>query len=162
MGLKQRSKALLCQFQETDLACCCSRDRQVHSTLCPNQLQVWLWRWCHKNYIPAYNYTLRRLWRTVGVIWISMPGTNFNFLFRCFMALTRGSKALYPCPVCLVPHEELSNLFQSFPLRTTSCMWEIWEEGQRLNLGEREAHLRQYGLCDVQVLLAHFFLMYLS
>jgi len=162
MGLKQRSKASLCQFQETDLARCCSWDRQVHSTLCPNRLQVWLWQWCHKNYIPIYNYSLCWLWRTVGVIWILMPGANFNFLFRCFMALMRGSKALYSCPVCLVPCEKLSNLFQSFPLRTTSRMWERWEEGQRLNLGEREAHLRQYGLRDVQVLLAHFLLMYLS
>ena len=76
MGLKRRLKASLCQFQETDLARCCSQDRQVHSTLCPNRLQVWLWWWCHKNYIPTYNDTLRRLWRTVGVIWISMPGAN--------------------------------------------------------------------------------------
>jgi len=91
-----------------------------------------------------------------------MPSANFNFLFRCFMALTRGVKALYPCPVCLVPREELSNVSQSFPLRTTSRMREIWEEGQRLNLGEREAHLKQFGLRDVQVLLAQFFLMYLS
>jgi hypothetical protein len=78
------------------------------------------------------------------------------------MALTRGVTSLYPCPVCLVPREELSNLFQRFPVRTTSCMREIWEEGQRLNLGEREAHLKQYGLRDVKVLLAQFFLMYLS
>lgn len=34
------------------------------------------------------------------------------------MALTRGVNGHYPCPVCLVPQSEQSNLDQSHPLRT--------------------------------------------
>ena len=34
------------------------------------------------------------------------------------MALTRGVNGQYPCPVCLVPQSEQSNLGQSHPLQT--------------------------------------------
>jgi hypothetical protein len=34
------------------------------------------------------------------------------------MALTRGVNGKHPCPVCLVPQAEQSNLGQSHPLQT--------------------------------------------
>ena len=34
------------------------------------------------------------------------------------MALTRGVKGLFPCPVCLVPQSEQSDLTKSYKLRT--------------------------------------------
>ncbi|KIK14665.1 hypothetical protein PISMIDRAFT_116623 [Pisolithus microcarpus 441] len=36
----------------------------------------------------------------------------------CMMCLIRGSKGKRPCPVCLVPLEELSRLSKTFPMRT--------------------------------------------
>ncbi|KAI6004782.1 hypothetical protein EDD15DRAFT_2359613 [Pisolithus albus] len=36
----------------------------------------------------------------------------------CMMCLIRGSKGKWPCPVCLVPIEALSQLSKTFPMRT--------------------------------------------
>ena len=36
------------------------------------------------------------------------------------MTLIRGAKGKCPCPVCLVPLEELCNLSKTFPTRTVS------------------------------------------
>ncbi|KDR67396.1 hypothetical protein GALMADRAFT_232065 [Galerina marginata CBS 339.88] len=66
------------------------------------------------------------------------------------MALIRGVKANYPCPICLVPKEALSNLSETFELRTTINMQRIWEEAQAMNATQRDALLRQYGLRDVE------------
>jgi hypothetical protein len=67
------------------------------------------------------------------------------------MALVRGVKANYPCPICLVPKEELSNLSQAFEIRTADGMREVWSAAQEMNSTQREEHLRRYGLRDVEV-----------
>lgn len=67
------------------------------------------------------------------------------------MALIRGVKANYPCPICLVPKEELSNLSKAYELRTTADMQGIWSEAQEMNSTQREQHLQEYGLRDIQV-----------
>ena len=67
------------------------------------------------------------------------------------MALIRGIKANYPCPICLVPKEELSNLSKVYELRTTADMQGIWSEAQEMNSTQREQHLQEYGLRDIQV-----------
>ena len=38
-------------------------------------------------------------------------------MIRCVMCLIRGTNGLCPCPWCLVPAEEQSNLSQKYPLR---------------------------------------------
>ncbi|KAI6006349.1 hypothetical protein F5J12DRAFT_905767 [Pisolithus orientalis] len=37
---------------------------------------------------------------------------------QCMMSLIRGTKSKHPCPVCLVPLEDLSQLAKSFPTHT--------------------------------------------
>ena len=49
------------------------------------------------------------------------------------MALIRGVKANYPCPICLVPKEDLSNLSNTYELRTTASMQGIWSVAQEMN-----------------------------
>ena len=49
------------------------------------------------------------------------------------MALICGVKANYPCPVCLVPKEELSNLSKMYELWTTAGMQGIWSAAQEMN-----------------------------
>jgi hypothetical protein len=43
------------------------------------------------------------------------------------MTLTRGVNGLFPCPVCLVPKDEQSNLMATYPLRTAEDSQEICE-----------------------------------
>jgi hypothetical protein len=68
------------------------------------------------------------------------------------MALIRGINSLFPCPVCLVPGDKLSDLSVTFPLRTTEAMKAIYEEANNApNAGEKEAILKESGLQDVKV-----------
>ncbi|KDR65883.1 hypothetical protein GALMADRAFT_81379 [Galerina marginata CBS 339.88] len=66
------------------------------------------------------------------------------------MALVRGVKANYPCPICLVHKGELSNLSQTFELRTAAEMQVIWSAAQQMNATQRDEYLRGYGLRDVE------------
>ncbi|KAG1741895.1 uncharacterized protein EDB91DRAFT_1237102 [Suillus paluster] len=43
-----------------------------------------------------------------------------DFEEQSTMSLTRGVRALWPCPVCLVPHDKLSDTSHCYP-RRTSC-----------------------------------------
>lgn len=67
------------------------------------------------------------------------------------MALIRGSTGNYPCPICLVPHNELSDLTKTYRLRTTVEMAEIHTESQKMNATDREKYLKDVGLRDIEV-----------
>jgi len=68
------------------------------------------------------------------------------------MTLIRGINSHYPCPVCLVPAEDLSNLSKVYPLRTTEKMKEVYETAQRAEtIAAKEAILKDYGLRNVEV-----------
>jgi hypothetical protein len=67
------------------------------------------------------------------------------------MALIRGFGSLTPCPVCLVPSGQLSNLSVSFPLRTTESMKDRYEQAQEHNVAEGDVILKMIGLRDVEV-----------
>ena len=68
------------------------------------------------------------------------------------MALIRGINSHFPCPVCLVPGEKLSDLSVTFPLRTTEAMKAVYEEANNApNAAEKEAILKESGLRDVKV-----------
>jgi len=68
------------------------------------------------------------------------------------MALIRGINSHFPCPVCLVPAEKLSDLSLSFQLRTTETMRAVYETANKADsAAEKEAILKGYGLRDVKV-----------
>lgn len=70
---------------------------------------------------------------------------------RCFMALTRGAKAKFPCPVCLVPNEKLHEGVVH-DLRTSESMQRVYEMAKGANTSEeRETLLKNYGLRYVKV-----------
>ena len=68
------------------------------------------------------------------------------------MTLIRGINSHFPCPVCLVPAEDLSNLSKVYPLRTTEKMKEVYETAKRADtMAEKEVILKDYGLRNVEV-----------
>lgn len=67
------------------------------------------------------------------------------------MALIRGATGNYPCPICLVPHDELADVTKSFPLRSTESMKEIYQVAQGLNAADREVYLKDVGLRNIEV-----------
>ncbi|PBK58171.1 hypothetical protein ARMSODRAFT_900781, partial [Armillaria solidipes] len=67
----------------------------------------------------------------------------------CMMTLTRGVRAHYPCPVCLVPLLNLSDLSTNYPLRTTESMKEIYERACLLSAEKAEDLLKLHGLRKV-------------
>ncbi|KAG1733838.1 hypothetical protein EDB19DRAFT_1896555 [Suillus lakei] len=73
-----------------------------------------------------------------------------DFEEQSTMALTRGVRALWPCPVCLVPHDKLSDMLHCYP-RRTSCDSEaiLATARERETAEEREEVLKDYGLRDV-------------
>lgn len=69
------------------------------------------------------------------------------------MALIRGFGSYAPCPVCLIPGDQLANLSINFPLRTKESMIKYYQDAQDpdLNASEREQILKGIGLRDVEV-----------
>ena len=68
------------------------------------------------------------------------------------MALIRGINSHYPCPVCLVPADKLSDLSKTFKLRTTQDMKEVYEKANQADsVASKESILKGSGLRDVKV-----------
>ena len=67
------------------------------------------------------------------------------------MALNRGSKSNFPCPICLVPNEELHN-GTVHEARTSESMQNVYRvaEGMR-TVEERKEYLKGYGLRPIKV-----------
>ncbi|KAI0777095.1 hypothetical protein BC629DRAFT_1736243 [Irpex lacteus] len=67
---------------------------------------------------------------------------------QCFFALTRGLRGLRPCPVCVVPEGELSDLKTTYPERHVDIAQELVEkiEGK----GVKEVKLKILGLRAVE------------
>lgn len=67
------------------------------------------------------------------------------------MALTRGAKSKFPCPVCLVPSEELHDgvVYDS---RTTESMQQVYDTADEMTTAaEREKYLQGFGLRYIEV-----------
>ncbi|KAG2056809.1 hypothetical protein BDR06DRAFT_988418 [Suillus hirtellus] len=62
---------------------------------------------------------------------------------KCIMLLIRGIKCLWPCPVCLVPHDELLNTLKCYPPQTATQPQEV------ATAEEKEEKLKEYGLRDI-------------
>lgn len=67
------------------------------------------------------------------------------------MSLIRGLKCLRPCPKCLVPRTELSNLTKTHEIRTASQTSRILCEAATKNATDREDLLKAHGLRPVKV-----------
>ena len=70
---------------------------------------------------------------------------------RCVIALIRGVNSKHPCPICLIPGDQLSNLFEDFPLRSTADSMAVYEAAQNLNATDGDKLLKEHGLRDVKV-----------
>jgi hypothetical protein len=67
------------------------------------------------------------------------------------MALTRGTNSDFPCPVCLVPKEEMCKGVV-YALRTTETMKEVYNEAMEVETAkEKEEILKSAGLRGVEV-----------
>ena len=67
------------------------------------------------------------------------------------MALIQGINSRFPCPVCLVPGDKLSDLSVTFPLHTTEAMKAVYEEANKApSAAVKEAILKESGLQDVK------------
>ncbi|EKM74987.1 hypothetical protein AGABI1DRAFT_132682 [Agaricus bisporus var. burnettii JB137-S8] len=95
-------------------------------------------------------------WVTCGdgvLRWLFVIVLIFLADFEEYMtvSLTRGSNAHFPCPVCLVPKSELSNLSKLYKLRNQLEMKEIVVNAMApgVSAAEREKELKEYGLQPV-------------
>ena len=71
------------------------------------------------------------------------------------MGLLRGLKSLYPCPICLVPHDQLSNLRVRYQRRTVADTRDTVKQAGRLNKKDAEALLKGKGLRQIRVRTRH-------
>ena len=67
------------------------------------------------------------------------------------MALIRGLRGLCPCPKCLVPKDQLSDLTQEHILRTGQGVQDLFSEAADLGAVDKNNLLKQQGLRDIEV-----------
>jgi hypothetical protein len=67
------------------------------------------------------------------------------------ISLIRGINSKFPCPVCLVPGDKLTDLSTDYPLRTTAEMENVYKSSVTMNAVGSEELLKNYGLCAVSV-----------
>jgi hypothetical protein len=67
------------------------------------------------------------------------------------MTLIRGLGSKSPCPICLIPRDQLTNLSETFERRTKENMWKIYEDAKVLNATDKEELLKTFGLREVEV-----------
>jgi hypothetical protein len=75
------------------------------------------------------------------------------------MTLTHGVNGLYPCPVCLVPKNEQSDLMKSHPLCTAEDTQKICEDAKSMRTeADKENILKTRGIWLIEVwsFLFHF------
>ncbi len=69
---------------------------------------------------------------------------------RCFMALICGLGGLCPCPVCLVPKDQLKFVTEKWPLRVSKQGQDILNN-KSLTKKQREVKLKKLSLRPVVV-----------
>jgi hypothetical protein len=65
------------------------------------------------------------------------------------MALIRGLRGLCPCPKCLVPKDQLSDLTKTHTARTGQGVYEL--VSAKMGAVEKDSLLKAQGLRDIQV-----------
>lgn len=76
-----------------------------------------------------------------------------GWLYRSVMALIHGVRSKFSCPICLVPHEQLSKtaLSGQYEWCTRSMVVQILQTAQEQQYGnEKEVILMDYRLWDVE------------
>ncbi|KAG1763075.1 hypothetical protein EDD22DRAFT_979489 [Suillus occidentalis] len=70
---------------------------------------------------------------------------------QCVMSLTRGVMSLWPCPICLVPRDALSNTSKMYTRRTMddSCA-AVTTARAKDTIEEQEEVLKVLGLCNIE------------
>lgn len=69
---------------------------------------------------------------------------------RCVMALLKGINGKCPCPVCLIPGENLLDLHNAYPLRQVSHGQSVMMD-TTLRQTQKSAQLKPLGLRAIQV-----------
>lgn len=64
-----------------------------------------------------------------------------SYLIRCVMTAIRGIKGLYPCPVCLVPQDKQGDHTETYDLRSTESMQQVFEDARSQTTREAEEGL---------------------
>lgn len=68
------------------------------------------------------------------------------------MAAVRGMGSDYPCPICLIPHDQFPGLDKKHPARTAENMKAIYEEAKAcVTLADRDSVLKSASLRFVNV-----------
>lgn len=68
------------------------------------------------------------------------------------MSLIRGVRSLWPCPICLVPRDKLSDASKTFCRRTSEDSQGVVKAARmKISAEEKEDALKEYGLRDVDV-----------
>lgn len=75
------------------------------------------------------------------------------------MALIRGGKSLFPCPICLVPHDKIVNMSCSWPKRSQEETKALVENKLNNRSKTAAADLKNQGLRPVQVEFLQYLLI---
>ena len=67
------------------------------------------------------------------------------------MAQIQGGRGKRPCPICLVPKENLSDVSTTWPLRTVKHTKQIIDQANTLNTKEGEKLLSAFGIRNVDM-----------
>jgi hypothetical protein len=88
---------------------------------------------------------------------VAHPGVPFDSVDGeegCALTTTRAALANYPCPKCLVHHDELHNIDGCFKARTAESMKRVYDNAiNAVNKTEAERILQDYGIHKTEVLI---------
>ncbi|KAA1476942.1 hypothetical protein DENSPDRAFT_758082, partial [Dentipellis sp. KUC8613] len=85
----------------------------------------------------------KSFWAIIETI---VDASKFGIWHECIMSLIRGFGGKLPCPICLVPSEDLSDLSKVYPLRTSIQSSQLVNQGKSLTRAEHEQILKKQGL----------------
>lgn len=71
------------------------------------------------------------------------------------MLLLRGTNSLYPCPVCLVPWDQLSLITRDWPQRTVTEARKAVETAKFI--GEQDEATKKLGIRPIKVSISYLF-----
>lgn len=134
-----------------------------HALIC-NWLCTQVLRWNSTLAIPINSDPIGWLWRAVSGPHLYFINTSFLtqmiYIIRCVMALIRGLNSACPCPICLVPREELTDHSTTYPKCTVKdaqdCV-ELWSRDRIAG----EAELKKQSLRPIKVRCWYVFLTYM-
>ncbi|KAG2120397.1 hypothetical protein DEU56DRAFT_928435, partial [Suillus clintonianus] len=99
---------------------------------------------------PAFVNFKNAVWHASFLKILECLGPLSDYEEQAVMALIRGLMGKFPCPVCLVPRDELSNTLKVFPLRTcTGTKALLARARESSTLEAREQILSSQSLRDV-------------